>query len=64
MGLKPIIHGRFDPCEVPFYCKKCKYFESNGSGFPRCTKREDGKFNPEIGYTCYRNRETGTAAGI
>lgn len=58
-GLKPIIHGSVDPTEIPYYCKMCKFYDNNGTGFPRCTNREDGKFKPELLYTCYRSKDGG-----
>ena len=64
MALKPIIHGYCDPFEVPYYCKKCKFFEKNGGDCARCTKSENGKFNPEVGYSCFRSKETGTDAHV
>lgn len=56
-GLKPIVHGYSDPCEIPWKCKKCANYDNNGSGFPRCIRREDGKFVPEIEYMCYVRRK-------
>jgi hypothetical protein len=58
-GLKPIMHGKGDPCEIPYYCKKCKFFEKSGSDFPRCTNNETGRFKPDVCYTCFRSKETG-----
>ena len=56
MALKPIIHGNVDPTEVPYYCRKCKFYVNNTNDFPRCSKREDGKFRPLTGFDCYRVR--------
>ena len=55
-GLKPIVHGYSDPCEIPWKCKKCVYYDKNGSSFPKCTRREDGKFVPEIEFTCFNRK--------
>lgn len=55
-SLKPIVHGYSDPCEIPVKCKNCTYYDRNGKSFPRCTKREDGKFVPEIEFTCFNRR--------
>ena len=52
MPLKPIVHGTPDPFEVPYYCKKCTYFQSMESGMPVCART--GKFfRPKIAFTCY-----------
>lgn len=51
-SLKPILHGRGDPSEIPYYCKKCEHFRKCGSNFPTCDRREDGKFRPEVAFTC------------
>lgn len=62
--LKPIIHGTGDPTEIPFYCKRCKFYNSNGSDFPKCTRREDGKFKPEVAFTCYLSKKDGISNGV
>lgn len=56
MTLKPIRHGYSDPSEIPYWCKKCEYYSSNGTDFPKCTKREDGRFKPEIEFSCRKIR--------
>lgn len=56
MSLKPIVHGGFDPTEVPYYCSRCVHYQSKGFPFPRCTKREDGKFKPDIEHKCLKLR--------
>ena len=55
-GLKPIRHGGSDPCAIPSKCKECSYFLKEGSDFPKCSKREDGKLIPEVGWDCFRRR--------
>ena len=50
---KPIVHGFVDPTDIPYYCKKCKHYNSGGSGFPFCDRREDGKFRAEVAFSCY-----------
>lgn len=62
-GLKPIIHGNVDPTEIPSYCRMCQYYNSNGTDYPKCERREDGKFRPEIGFSCYRSRSGGIKNG-
>ena len=49
-GLKPITHGYSDPTEIPYCCKKCKFYNHNGKDFPKCDKNENGRFVP---YFCY-----------
>lgn len=52
MPLKPIVHGSPDPFEVPYYCRKCEYFEHSEKGSPICAKT--GKFfRPALCFTCY-----------
>lgn len=55
-SLKPIRHGYSDPCTIPDKCKKCKNYDPNGHSFPRCLRREDGKFIAEIEYSCFIRR--------
>lgn len=55
-SLSPIMHGYSDPTEIPYYCKKCVHYCKNGSSFPTCSKREDGKFKPDICFSCLERK--------
>lgn len=52
---KPIVHGFVDPTDIPFYCKKCAHYQNPKGSFPYCDRREDGKFRPEVAFSCYVN---------
>lgn len=57
MTNKPIVHGCFDPTEVPYWCRRCIHYKSGkGLSFPICDKREDGKFKPEMANACLKLR--------
>ena len=55
-NLKPIIHGSVDPTEIPYYCRQCIHYHSEGAKFPWCDRREDGKFRAEIAFTCFKRK--------
>lgn len=55
-SLKPIMHGWSDPCHIPDKCRQCIHYDPNGHDFPRCTRREDGKFLAEIEYSCFKRK--------
>lgn len=57
MAHKRIVHGYGDPFEIPQKCMTCGYYDRNGSDFPRCRRREDGKLIPKIDNMCFISKE-------
>ncbi len=53
MPYKPITHSIGDPFAIPYYCKKCKFAEVHGES-GTCHFREDGKFKPDVAFSCFR----------
>lgn len=54
--MKPIVHGTPDPFEVPYWCRRCIHFVRTGSEFPHCDFTENGRFSPDITFSCRKLR--------
>lgn len=59
---KPIVHGYSDPTEIPYWCKRCVHCNHTSTGYT-CDRREDGKFKPEIDFSCRKLRPVSDTEG-